>query len=112
MFNLAGRAIATRWTRAVRDDILQSRIRATRLLVDTMAQAETPPRVLVSASGINFYGDRGDAELTTLANRAVALEALGRTADAAAAWTVVIAHAGDSPLSAQARAHRARLLGQ
>ena len=55
---------------------------------------------------------RGDAELTTLANRAVALEALGRNADAAAAWTAVIARAGDSPLSAQARAHRARLLGQ
>jgi hypothetical protein len=55
---------------------------------------------------------RGDAELTTLANRAVALEALGRNADAAAAWTAVIARAGDAPLSAQARAHRARLLGQ
>ena len=55
---------------------------------------------------------RGDAELTTLANRAVALEALGRNADAAAAWTAVIARAGDSPLSAQAGAHRARLLGK
>ena len=55
---------------------------------------------------------RGDAELTTLANRAVALEALGRAADAAAAWDAVIARAGDSPLAAPARARRARLLGQ
>jgi hypothetical protein len=55
---------------------------------------------------------RGDVDLTTLANRAVALEALGRNADAAAAWTAVIARAGDSPLSAQARAHRTRLLRQ
>jgi hypothetical protein len=55
---------------------------------------------------------RGDAELTTLANRAVALEALGRATDAAAAWGAVIARAGDSPVAAPARAHRARLLGQ
>jgi len=53
----------------------------------------------------------GDAELTTLTNRAVALEAIGRARDAAAAWEVVIMHAGDSPLAAQARAHRDRLLG-
>jgi uncharacterized protein len=81
VFNLAGRAIATRWTRAVRDDILQSRIRATRLLVDTMAQAETPPRVLVSASGINFYGDRGDAELTESASKGT-----GFLSDVTEAW--------------------------
>ncbi len=55
---------------------------------------------------------RGGAELTTLANRAVALEALGRATDAAAAWSAVIARAGASPLSGPARAHRARLLGR
>ena len=58
---------------------------------------------------------RGDAELTTLANRAVALEALGRTADAAAAWTAVIARAGDSTsVGAGARAPRpaARAVGR
>jgi tetratricopeptide (TPR) repeat protein len=55
---------------------------------------------------------RGDAELTTLTNRAVALEALGRARDAAAAWDAVIGRAGDAPLSVQARAHRARLLAQ
>ena len=55
---------------------------------------------------------RGDGELTTLANRALALEALDRAADAAAAWDAVIARAGDSPLAARARARRARLLGR
>jgi hypothetical protein len=52
---------------------------------------------------------RGDADLTTLANRALALERLDRAADAAAAWDLVIGRAGDSPLAARARARRDRL---
>jgi len=54
----------------------------------------------------------GDAELTTFTNRAVALEVLGRTRDAAAAWDAVIARAGESDLTAHARSRRARLLGE
>jgi hypothetical protein len=53
---------------------------------------------------------RGDGELTTLTNRAVALETLGRTQDAVAAWDAVIAQAGTSALAARARDRRARLL--
>ena len=52
----------------------------------------------------------GDNELTTLTNRAIALEGLDRTADAVAAWDAVIAKAGGSPLAAKARARRAHLL--
>jgi tetratricopeptide (TPR) repeat protein len=52
---------------------------------------------------------RGDRELATYTNRAVALEALGRTAAAVAAWDDVIAHAGDSALGRKARARRAAL---
>ena len=55
---------------------------------------------------------RGDGELTTLVNRALALDGLDRVADAAAAWDKVIARAGDSPLAVRARARRARLLGR
>jgi tetratricopeptide (TPR) repeat protein len=55
---------------------------------------------------------RGDRELTTLTNRAAALEALGRAADAAAAWDAVIARAGDSTLANRARARRDRLLAK
>jgi hypothetical protein len=54
----------------------------------------------------------GDRELTTLANRALALERLERAADAAAAWDLVIARAGDSPLASRARSRRARLLSR
>jgi tetratricopeptide (TPR) repeat protein len=55
---------------------------------------------------------RGNGELSTLTNRAVALESLGRAGEAVAAWEAVIARGGDSPLVARARDRRARLLGQ
>jgi uncharacterized protein (TIGR01777 family) len=66
--HLAGRGIGDgfRWTRKVKDEILQSRVRGTRLLAETMAGAAGSggPRVLVCASGIHRYGDRGDEVLT------------------------------------------------
>lgn len=66
--HLAGRGIADsfRWTRRAKDEILQSRVRGTRLLAETMAGAAASggPRVLVCASGIHWYGDRGDEVLT------------------------------------------------
>lgn len=63
--HLAGRSIAAlRWTVKVKREILESRVRGTRLLAETMAGLPDGPRVLVSASGINFYGDRGDELLT------------------------------------------------
>ena len=53
---------------------------------------------------------RGDREVTTMTNRAVALEQLGRVRDAVAAWDEVIAHeGGQSPLAARARERRAKL---
>jgi uncharacterized protein len=63
--HLAGRNIAAlRWTPKVKREILASRTRGTRLLAETMAGLPDGPRVLVTASGINFYGDRGDELLT------------------------------------------------
>lgn len=62
--NLAGRSIAAfRWTPEVRREILGSRVRSTRLLVDAIRRASVVPRVLVSASAIGYYGDRGDEVL-------------------------------------------------
>jgi hypothetical protein len=51
----------------------------------------------------------GNRELSTFTDRAVALEALGRRAEAAAAWSDVAARAGDSPLAVRARTRAARL---
>jgi uncharacterized protein (TIGR01777 family) len=63
--HLAGRSIvAPRWTAGIKREILGSRVKGTRLLAETMARLEGGPRVLVCASGINWYGDRGDEVLT------------------------------------------------
>ena len=51
----------------------------------------------------------GNGELSTFTDRAAALEALGRRAEAAAAWSEVAARAGDSPLAVRARGRAARL---
>ena len=63
--HLAGENIASgRWSAAKKRRIKESRVRGTRLLAETLAGLERPPRVLVSASAVGFYGDRGDEELT------------------------------------------------
>jgi uncharacterized protein (TIGR01777 family) len=63
--HLAGRSIvALRWTPRVKREILSSRTRGTRLLAETMAGLPSGPKVLVTASGIHYYGDRGDEVLT------------------------------------------------
>lgn len=63
--HLAGENIAGgRWTPERKARILGSRVEGTRLLAETLAGMDAPPRVLVSASGISVYGDRGDERLT------------------------------------------------
>src|SRR5262245_53864655 len=62
--HLAGASIAAhRWSEARKEVILQSRSDSTRLLSETIARLESPPHVLISASGINAYGDQGDTLL-------------------------------------------------
>jgi uncharacterized protein (TIGR01777 family) len=62
--HLAGESVAQRWTDASRRAIHDSREIGTRNLVAGLAAAEPRPRVLVSASGVNYYGLRGDEPLT------------------------------------------------
>jgi uncharacterized protein (TIGR01777 family) len=65
VLHLAGESVAEgRWTAAQKARIRDSRVLGTRHLVQGMAQAKQRPRVLVSASAVGFYGDRGDDELT------------------------------------------------
>ncbi|HEU5039570.1 MAG TPA: TIGR01777 family oxidoreductase [Gemmatimonadales bacterium] len=64
VIHLAGETIATRWTPARKRRIRESRLAGTRLLAETLARLPRPPRVLVSASGIGAYGNRGDETLT------------------------------------------------
>lgn len=64
VFHLAGEPVADgRWTSEKKRRIKASRVLGTRHLVAALAALPRPPRVLVSASGVDYYGDRGDAEL-------------------------------------------------
>jgi len=63
--HLAGESIAAfRWTAAVKDRIRRSRVDGTRLLSRTLVALDRRPRVLVSVSGVGYYGDRGETPLT------------------------------------------------
>lgn len=59
--HLAGENIASRrWNADHKRRIRESRVRGTTLLCETLAKLSRPPEVLVSASAIGYYGDRGD----------------------------------------------------
>ncbi len=62
VINLAGEPVSQRWTKEVREKIRSSRVDGTRRLVDAMRAA--PPKVLVNASAVGYYGSRGDGLLT------------------------------------------------
>jgi uncharacterized protein (TIGR01777 family) len=64
VIHLAGENVGARWTRARKQRILESRVKGTRLLSDTLARLSPPPQVLVSVSAIGIYGNRGDEILT------------------------------------------------
>jgi uncharacterized protein len=62
--HLAGESIAEgRWTVSKRERIMESRKKGTRLLAETLAGLPTPTGVMVSASAVGYYGDRGDEVL-------------------------------------------------
>lgn len=61
--HLAGEPIGRRWTRGRKQRIRSSRELGTAHLVEGLAQSEPRPRVLVSASGVGFYGARGSERL-------------------------------------------------
>ncbi len=63
--HLAGESIASgRWTNTKKREILESRVKGTRLLSETLARLSRPPSVFLSASAIGYYGDRDDELLT------------------------------------------------
>ncbi len=62
--HLAGENIADgRWNDAKKKRILDSRVKGTRLLTEALAKLKQKPKVLVCASAIGYYGDRGDEVL-------------------------------------------------
>ena len=59
--HLAGESLGpSRWTTGKKVRIRESRVQGTKLLCQQIAQLDSPPKVLLAASGIGFYGDCGD----------------------------------------------------
>ena len=65
VLHLAGENVGSgRWTAARKTAIRDSRVNGTRLLCDALAGLARPPKTLVCASAIGYYGDRGGESLT------------------------------------------------
>jgi uncharacterized protein len=60
VINLAGRSVNCRYTPSNRTEILQSRVRSTRVLGEAIAAAARPPRVWLQASTATIYAHRYD----------------------------------------------------
>jgi len=64
LIHLAGEPVVGLWTAAKKRRMRSSRIDSTRLLAEAIAAAPHPPAVFITASGVGFYGSRGDEVLT------------------------------------------------
>jgi uncharacterized protein (TIGR01777 family) len=65
LIHLAGASIASgRWNASRKSLLRTSRIDATRHLMGALAKLQRPPRTIVAASAIGYYGNRGDETLT------------------------------------------------
>ena len=64
VIHLAGENIGSRWTSARKRRIQQSRVLGTGLLSQALSRLQPRPEVLISASAIGIYGDRGNEALT------------------------------------------------
>jgi uncharacterized protein (TIGR01777 family) len=63
--NLAGESIGDgRWTAARKQLIENSRVQATRCLVEAIARSAAPPPILLSGSAVGYYGPCGDEIVT------------------------------------------------
>jgi len=64
IINLAGENVASgRWSKMRKSRILQSRIDASKAVIETIKQLKNKPRVVIQASAIGYYGPREDQQL-------------------------------------------------
>jgi len=65
VIHLAGESVnGLRWTDEKKKAIRDSRVKGTHNLVKDLSKLKDRPKVLVAASAIGFYGERGDEEIT------------------------------------------------
>lgn len=89
--HLAGYNLGSRWTDSMKRRILESRTAGTRLIAETAARSEPKPSVIVCASAVGFYGNRGDDDLTEASPRGD-----GFLADVVEAWEAAAQPARDA----------------
>lgn len=88
--HLAGENIAAgRWTAARKREIYDSRVVGTRVLAEGLSLLQRPPKVLIAASAVGFYGHSGEAECSEGSPRGD-----GFLADLCADWEATCAAAG------------------
>ena len=97
--HLAGESIVGRWTAAKKQRIVQSRVPPTQRLAQALASAPQKPRVLITASAVGYYGNRGDELL-----REESASGSGFLADVCRRWEAAAQPADDAGIrTAQVR---------
>lgn len=81
VIHLAGEKVGQRWTPEIKRRIHDSRVVGTQRIVDSIEKVRHKPKILVCASGIGIYGDRGDEVLTE-----ASAPGTGFLADTCRAW--------------------------
>jgi uncharacterized protein (TIGR01777 family) len=64
VIHIAAESIVGRWTSEKKARMVDSRVQGTRHLAEALARASRKPQVLITASAIGYYGDRGEETLT------------------------------------------------
>lgn len=64
VIHLAGESIASRWTKAKKRRIRESRVRSGEILTTAITRAREKPQVFLQASAVGYYGPCGDQEVT------------------------------------------------
>jgi uncharacterized protein (TIGR01777 family) len=92
--HLAGESVSEgRWSRRKKERIRDSRIQGTSRLVQSLARLDDPPRALISASAVGFYGHRNDEVLDEASPRGD-----GFLAEVSEAWEAAAQKATDSDI--------------
>ena len=91
VIHLAGESVMTRWTETRKKSMRDSRVLATQNLAAALAQAAVRPRLLICASAVGFYGNRGDELLTEESTGGS-----GYAADLARDWEIATKAASDA----------------
>jgi hypothetical protein len=64
VINLAGANIGRRWNKKLKEVLLKSRVDTTSSIVRSVRESQSKPKILINASAIGYYGDRGDEILS------------------------------------------------